>query len=84
MKFEWVKSTDDFGTETVQLLRGKTVFVEIVKYPNEETCEIFGELWDIMPELTGYHETIADAKDHVGDMLHEFCVEFNTWYQRWD
>lgn len=81
MNIRWVDSKDGFGTKTSQLCISDKVAIEIVQYEGD-ACEMYGNLFEMLPFESKYIESIADAKRYVESVIREFAVEFNVWYMR--
>ena len=82
MKIEWVETKDKYNTETAQLCYNNVVLVELVKFADENQVYVYSDIMSICTQDKCYFEDMSKAKKAIEDSLHNFCVEFNTWWQR--
>lgn len=84
MKFEWHAYKQDFKTIT-QLLCDDVVLCEIEQVDGDEYCYLWeGKLDFLFADINSSFDFVAQAKCEVERRLHEFCVGYNTWWQRED
>jgi hypothetical protein len=78
MKFEWIETKDEYGTQVAQLVYNDNIMIEIVLYADSDNCNFYGDMLQFI--TVEYAKDIKEAKHQIENAIYVLTADFNAWY----